>query len=242
MSTAHGNEMDQDIAHRIAANFAAIGQRIDAAMAEAGRADGSVRLVAVSKKQPPERVAAALATGHRLFGENRVQEAQERWTEVRGTDVRAEYPDLILHLIGPLQTNKVRDAVALFDVIETVDRPKLARALATEMARAGRRRDCLIQVNTGEEEQKAGVPPEGLAELLSLCRDELGLPIRGLMCIPPVDEPPALHFALLAQLAERHGLEELSMGMSGDFETAIRHGATLVRVGTALFGERPPQS
>ena len=132
--------------------------------------------------------------------------------------------------------------MALFDAIETVDRPKLARALATEMARTGRRPDCLIQVNTGEEAQKAGIPPDGLADLLTLCHDELGLPIRGLMCIPPIDEPPALHFALLAGLAERHGLAELSMGMSGDFETAIRHGATLVRVGTALFGERPPRA
>ena len=177
-----------------------------------------------------------LDCGHDLLGENRVQEAQARWT-----GLRAGHPDLALHLIGPLQTNKVRDAVALFDMIETVDRPKLARALAAEMERSGRRPDCLIQVNTGEEAQKAGVAPGGLADLLALCREGLGLGVRGLMCIPPVDEPPALHFALLAELAARHGLDALSMGMSGDFEVAIRHGATLVRVGTALFGERPPR-
>lgn len=241
MTTTRENELDREIVRRIAGNFSAIRQRIDAAVAGADRAAGSVRLVAVSKMQPPERVAAALETGHRLFGENRIQEAQGRWSGAGETGLRAEYPDLILHLIGPLQTNKVKDAVALFDVIETVDRPKLARALATEMARTGRRPDCLVQVNTGEEEQKAGVSPDGLPDLLELCRDELGLPVRGLMCIPPVDEPPALHFALLADLADRHGLAELSMGMSGDFETAIRHGATLVRVGTALFGDRPPR-
>ena len=220
----------------VAANIAAIDARMDAAAREAGRAAGSVRLVAVSKQQPPERVAAALAAGHRLFGENRVQEARQRWEPVR-----PGHPDLVLHLVGPLQTNKVKEAVALFDVIETVDRPKLARALATEMERSGRRPDCLIQVNTGEESQKAGVAPDKLPELLDLCRQELDLPIRGLMCIPPQNEPAGLHFALLAKLAAEAGLETLSMGMSGDFETAIRHGATLVRVGTALFGARPPR-
>ncbi len=237
MTTAPDNELDQSPDSVVAKNLAAIRSRIAAAARDAGRSGDDVRLVAISKLQPQERVAAALAAGHRLFGENRVQEAQGRWTALKSA-----HPDIILHLVGPLQTNKVRDAVALFDAIETVDRPKLARALAREMERSGRRPSCLIQVNTGEEPQKAGVAPGGLADLLSLCRDELGLPIGGLMCIPPVEEPPALHFALLSELAEQHGLTELSMGMSGDFETAIRHGATLVRVGTALFGPRPPRT
>lgn len=235
MTTARDKAPDQATAS-VADNFASILSRIDAAARGAGRDPKAVRLVAVSKMQPSERVTAALEAGHRLFGENRVQEAQGRWTSPK-----ADHPDLVLHLVGPLQTNKIRDAVALFDAIESVDRPKLARALAREMERSGRRPACLIQVNTGEEPQKAGIAPDDLADFLALCRDELGLPVRGLMCIPPVDEPPALHFALLAELAGQHGLEELSMGMSGDFETAIRHGATLVRVGTALFGARPPR-
>ncbi len=236
MSTSQSNDTDQIAAERVAGNFAAIQARMVAAANAAGRDAGSVRLVAVSKMQPPERVAAALAAGHRLFGENRVQEALGRWA-----GLRQDHSDLTLHLVGPLQSNKVRDAVALFDVIETVDRPKLARALAAETARTGRRPEFLIQVNTGEEPQKAGVAPDGLGGLLALCRDELDLPVRGLMCIPPIGEPPALHFALLSELAGQCGLAELSMGMSEDFETAIRHGATLVRVGTALFGERPPR-
>lgn len=235
MTRAQDHEPDQT--STVAENFAAIRSRIDAAAKAADRSPESVRLVAVSKMQPAERVAAALEAGHRLFGENRVQEAQGRWT-----GLKASHPDIVLHLVGPLQTNKVRDAVALFDAIETVDRPKLARALAREMEQSGRRPDCLIQVNTGEEPQKAGVAPDELADLLTLSRDELALPVRGLMCIPPLDEPPALHFALLSELADRHGLGTLSMGMSGDFETAIRHGATLVRVGTALFGPRPPKA
>lgn len=218
----------------VADALARLQDRIGKAAVEAGRDPGSVALVAVSKKQPIERVEAALRAGHRRFGENRVQEAEARWTGLRPT-----YPDLILHLIGPLQTNKVKPAVALFDVIESIDRPKLARALAREMAAATKRPRCLIQVNTGEEPQKAGVVPDDLADLLTLCRDELGLPIEGLMCIPPVDEAPAPHFAFLADLAARHGLKTLSMGMSGDFETAIRHGTTQVRVGSAVFGERP---
>ncbi len=236
MAATRDNDLDQPVDTSVKDNFAAIRSRIDSAASAAGRDPGAVRLVAISKMQPADRVTAALDAGHRLFGENRVQEAQARWAPLR-----ADYPDLLLHLVGPLQTNKVKDAVALFDAIESVDRPKLARALATEMARSGRRPDCLIQVNTGEEPQKAGVAPDGLSDLLSLCRAELGLPIRGLMCIPPLDEPPALHFALLSELAGRHDLPVLSMGMSGDFETAIRHGATLVRVGTALFGARPPR-
>jgi pyridoxal phosphate enzyme (YggS family) len=191
-----------------------------------------VTLVAVSKVQPEDRIEAALAEGLRVFGENRVQEAQGRWAARR-----ANYPDLKLHLIGPLQSNKVEDAVALFDVIETVDRPKLVETLA-KLARAGSKLPkLLIQVNTGEEEQKAGVAPRDLPALLDLC-EARGLPIEGLMCIPPEDEEPAMHFALLAKLAQRHGLAMLSMGMSGDFETAIKFGATHVRVGSALFGTR----
>ncbi|NBB81780.1 MAG: YggS family pyridoxal phosphate-dependent enzyme [Alphaproteobacteria bacterium] len=217
----------------IAANLQAVRARIAAAARECGRDPAAVGLVAVSKFQPAERVAAALEAGHRLFGENRVQEAKGRWP-----DLKARYPGIRVHLVGPLQTNKVKDAVALFDVIETVDRPKLADALAAEMARAGRRPDCLIQVNTGEEEQKAGVAADGLADLLSHCREACGLPVTGLMCIPPAGEAPAPHFALLAELAARHGLGVLSMGMSGDYEAAIHQGATLVRVGTAIFGER----
>lgn len=218
----------------VADSLAQLNRRIASAAAEAGRDPSSIDLIAVSKVQPIERVEAALRAGHRRFGENRVQEAEARWT-----GLRPAYPDLTLHLIGPLQTNKVKPAVALFDVIESVDRPKLARALAREMAATGKRPRCLIQVNTGEEEQKAGVSPAGLDALVALCRDELDLPLDGLMCIPPVDDAPAPHFALLADLARRYGLTTLSMGMSGDFETAIRHGATQVRVGTGVFGARP---
>jgi pyridoxal phosphate enzyme (YggS family) len=218
----------------VADNLGAVQARIAAAAKTAGRDAGDVVLVAVSKTQPPERIAAALAAGHRVFGENRVQEAAGKWPALRQAT-----PDLQLHLIGPLQTNKVRDAVALFDVIETVDRPKLAHALVEEMKRTGRRPTCFIQVNTGEEPQKAGVLPEATDAFVGLCRDELGLPVAGLMCIPPVDEEPALHFALLAEIARRNQLKALSMGMSADFETAIRLGATHVRVGTAIFGERP---
>jgi pyridoxal phosphate enzyme (YggS family) len=193
---------------------------------------GNATLVAVSKKQPPEKIIEALAAGQRVFGENRVQEAQKRWT-----NLRKEYPDLKLHLIGPLQTNKAADAVALFDVIESVDREKLAKILAEEMKKQDRKIPCFIQVNTGDEEQKAGVAIEVLPALLQSCRD-YGLDIKGLMCIPPVDEPPALHFALLSKLAKQHGLAELSMGMSGDFEKALALGATSIRVGTGVFGER----
>ena len=221
----------------VAGNLTEIRRRIDRAAAEAGRSGEAVALIAVAKLQPPSRLEAALAAGHRLFGENRVQEAISHWAAVRPI-----VPDLRLHLIGPLQTNKVRDAVVLFDVIETVDRPKLAAALAREMERSGRRPDCLIQVNTGEEPQKSGVMPADLPELLAICRDEHGLPIRGLMCIPPFDEAPSPHFALLAELADRHGLPVRSMGMSDDFEAAIHQGATQVRVGTAVFGARPPRA
>ncbi len=198
-----------------------------------GRDPASVQLVAVSKKQPPERIQEALDAGHRLFGENRVQEAYEHWA-----DLKERYPDLRLHLIGPLQTNKAKDAVALFDCIETVDRVKLAKALAQEMESQGRKIPCLIQVNSGEEPQKHGVLPRDLPVLLEQCR-ALGLDIRGLMCIPPIDEPAALHFAFLSRLAKSFDLPELSIGMSNDYERAIPLGATYVRVGTAVFGPRP---
>jgi pyridoxal phosphate enzyme (YggS family) len=204
-------------------------------MAEAARAAGrdpaGVQLVAVSKTQPWASIEPVLAAGQTVFGENRVQEAMERWTPHR--------TGLTLHLIGPLQTNKAREAVAFFDVIETVDRPKLARVLAEEIQRAGRTPRLYVQVNTGEEPQKAGVVPAEADAFLAACRGEYGLAIEGLMCIPPVDEEPAMHFALLAKIAARNGLAKLSMGMSDDFETAIRFGATSVRVGSALFGARP---
>jgi len=209
-----------------------IRERIAAAAREAGRDPDDITLVAVSKVQPLERVEAVLAAGHRVFGENRVQEAAAKWP-----DLRTRYPDVRLHLVGPLQTNKVNQAVELFDVIETVDRPKLARKLADAFAARGRALPCYIEVNTGEEPQKAGIVPDELDGFVAECRG-LGLPVAGLMCIPPVDEEPALHFALLARLAERNGLAGLSMGMSADFETAIGQGATVVRVGSALFGPR----
>lgn len=208
-------------------------RRIDAAAEAAGRATADVTLVAVSKTKPADAVAAAFAAGQRVFGENRVQEALGKYPPLK-----AAHPDLRLHLIGPLQTNKAREAVALFDCIETLDRPKLARTLAKEMAKQGRRPDCLVQVNTGEEPQKAGVPPTEAGALIRLVRDELSLPLRGLMCIPPADDNPAPHFALLRELAREEDLPWLSMGMSGDFETAIRFGATHVRLGTAIFGAR----
>jgi len=219
----------------IAANLSAVRGRIEAAARGAGRPADAVTLVAVSKTKPQSAVRAALAAGQRVFGENRVQEALEKFPTLR-----AEFPDLQLHLIGPLQTNKVKDAVAHFDVIETVDRTRLAEALAREMARTSRRLPCLIEVNTGEEPQKSGVFPAAADEFIVDCRDRLGLPIEGLMCVPPHDEEPSPHFALLREIARRHNLPILSMGMSADFETAIRFGATHVRVGTAIFGARQP--
>lgn len=216
----------------IAQHIKTIHHNIERAAREHGQEAAAVCLVAVSKMQPVEKVAAALAAGQRVFGENRVQDAHARWA-----DLRPQYPDLVLHLIGPLQSNKARDAVALFDVIETVDRPEIARALAAEMKKQGRVLSCFVQVNTGAEAQKAGVSPADLPALLTCCRAE-GLPVSGLMCIPPVDEPPALHFAFLRALAQRHGLAQLSMGMSADYERAVALGATHVRVGTALFGAR----
>ncbi len=217
----------------IADKLSEVRTHIAAAAKAAGRDPAGVTLVAVGKAHPAERIEAALAAGQRVFGENRVQEAAAKFPALK-----AAHTDPVLHLIGPLQTNKARQAVELFDVIETLDRPKLARALAKEMAATGRRPACYIQVNTGEETQKAGIWPEEAAGLIALARDELGLPVAGLMCIPPFDEEPSLHFALLREIARRNGLDQLSMGMSGDYEIAIRFGATHVRVGTAIFGAR----
>jgi PLP dependent protein len=207
---------------------------MDAAARAVGRDPGSVTLTAVSKTQPPDAIDTALAAGLRVFGENRVQEAQARWT-----DRRPSLPDLELRLIGPLQSNKAEDAVALFDVIETLDREKLVGALAAAQDKTGRQPRVLVQVNTGEEPQKAGVAPRDADALIASAR-AAGLNVEGLMAIPPADEEPILHFALLARIAARNGLPVLSMGMSGDYEAAIRLGATHVRLGTALFGERNP--
>jgi pyridoxal phosphate enzyme (YggS family) len=217
----------------IADRIAAVRERIAAACRAAGRDPGAATLTAVCKTQPPEAIDAALATGQRVFGENRVQEAQGRWR-----DRRPDLPDLELRLIGPLQTNKASDAVALFDVIETLDREKLARALAEAAQKQGRAPRMLVQVNTGAEPQKAGVLPSEADALIRAAREIYGLTVEGLMCIPPAEEATGPHFALLRDIADRNGLSVLSMGMSGDYETAIRHGATHVRVGTALFGER----
>ncbi|HWA22663.1 MAG TPA: YggS family pyridoxal phosphate-dependent enzyme [Caulobacterales bacterium] len=214
-------------------SYAALRDKIAVAARAAGRDPEEIALVAVSKQQPAEKVEALLARGHRLFGENRVQEAMARWSPLK-----ERHPDVKLRLIGPLQTNKVREAVGLFDAIDSLDREKLAAALAEEIARSGRRLEVLIQVNTGEEPQKAGITPAEADAFIARVRDVYGLAVRGLMCIPPADEEPAMHFALLAKIAARNGLAELSMGMSGDYETAVRFGATMVRVGSALFGER----
>ncbi|MDP6603144.1 MAG: YggS family pyridoxal phosphate-dependent enzyme [Rhodospirillales bacterium] len=222
-----------DVATDIAGNLVEVHERIAGAASDAGRTPAAVMLVAVTKFHTADRVRQALDAGHRVFGENRVQDAEAKYP-----DLKQEYPDLRLHAIGPLQRNKVRRAVALFDVIETVDRPRIARAIASEMEEAGRRPDCFIEVNTGEEAQKGGVLPAEADGFIRLCRDDLGLPVLGLMCVPPLEDEPSLHFALLGKIAARNGLEELSMGMTADFEIAIRFGATLVRLGTAIFGER----
>jgi pyridoxal phosphate enzyme (YggS family) len=221
------------MSHSVLERRAAILDRMAIAARAAGRQPSEIALVAVSKQQPDDRIEEALAAGQRLFGENRVQEAARRW-EAR----RTVYADLRLRLIGPLQTNKAAQAVALFDAIDTLDRERLAGALAEAMAKAGRRPDVLIQVNTGEEPQKAGIAPMDADAFIRRAQETFALPVRGLMCIPPADEEPAMHFALLTKIAARNGLKELSMGMSGDFETAIRFGATLVRIGSAVFGER----
>ena len=219
----------------IAANLSEIRLRIAAAAKEVGRNTADVCLVAVAKTHSTDAVAAALAAGQAVFGENRVQEAAAKYPTLR-----AAHSNLVLHLIGPLQTNKVKEAVALFDVIQTVDREKLARALAVEMARQNKHPRLYVQVNIGEEPQKAGVPPREADAFIGLCRDELKLSLDGLMCIPPAGVSPAPYFALLREIASRNGLAGLSMGMSEDFETAVRLGATLVRVGSAIFGARPP--
>ena len=217
----------------IAANLARARERIAEACARANRKAESVTLVAVSKTHPAAAVAAALAAGQTAFGENRVQEAAAKFPPLR-----ADWPALRLHLIGALQTNKARDAVRLADVIESLDRPRLAAALAEAMRKEGRQPTLLVQVNTGDEPQKAGVPRAEAEAFLRACREEHGLPVRGLMCIPPLAEDPRPHFEYLAGLAARHGLPVLSMGMSADFEVAIACGATHVRLGTAIFGTR----
>jgi PLP dependent protein len=227
-------EQTLDRAMSVADGLKAVRERIAASARAVGRDPAAVTLVAVAKTHGAEAVEAALTEGQRVFGENRVQEAQGKYPALKPA-----YPDLQLHLIGPLQSNKARDAVALFDVIETVDRPKLAEALAQAMERLDRRPACYIQVNTGAEPQKAGVLPAAADGFIAACRERYKLPVRGLMCIPPVDQEPSPHFALLREMARRHGLGDLSMGMSGDFEIAVRLGATHVRVGTAIFGARP---
>ena len=218
----------------IAANLAAVKAEVQDAARAAGRAADEITLIAVCKGHRPSRILPALTAGHTSFGENRVQEAAEKWQALR-----SEWPSAALHYIGALQTNKARDAVAIADAIHAIDRPKLAAALAREMERQGRRPDCFIQVNTGAEPQPAGVSPDGLDALVARCRDDLMLPVIGLMCIPPAGEDPAPHFTLLRELAARHGLDKLSMGMSADYRTAIALGATHVRIGTAIFGSRP---
>jgi pyridoxal phosphate enzyme (YggS family) len=218
----------------IAARLRLVQQQIAKAAAAAGRDPRSVALVAVSKTHGIRAVREALAAGQRIFGENRVQEAMAKFPQLK-----AEFPDLVLHLIGPLQTNKVKDAIALFDVIETVDRPKLAEKLAEEMHRTGKRPRFYIQVNIGNEPQKAGVAPHDVSALLALSRDDYRLPIVGLMCIPPAGQDPMPFFTQMAALARQHHLPILSQGMSGDYPAAIAAGATHVRVGTAIFGSRP---
>ena len=213
-------------------NLAAVGGDIARAAERAGRAPEDVRLIAVAKTKPQSAVVEALQAGQMIFGENRVQESQGKYP-----DLRADWPDMELHLIGPLQTNKTRDAMALFDVIQTVDRPKLVRALAREAQALGRCPSLLIQVNTGEEEQKAGVLPADTEALVALVRAE-GLPLQGLMCIPPVEDAPSGHFAFLKRMADDLGLPWVSMGMSGDYPAAVELGATHIRVGSAIFGAR----
>lgn len=211
-----------------------IQSKINKAAAGTGRNAAEITLIAVSKQQPEARIDSALKEGLRVFGENRVQEAQQRWQPRRPL-----YPDLELHLIGPLQSNKAADAVALFDILHTIDRPKIAKAVKHEIDKQNRQLTCFIQVNTGEEPQKAGIAPKEIPDFLAFCRYEIGLNVAGLMCIPPVDEEAAMHFALLKTYAEKQSLAHISMGMSGDFEQAIAFGATYIRVGSALFGERP---
>ncbi|WP_411816810.1 YggS family pyridoxal phosphate-dependent enzyme [Hyphococcus sp. DH-69] len=226
------NNLPDDI--NPAENLAAITEDISAALREAGKEQNHVTIVAVSKQHEAARILPVLETGHRVFGENRVQEAQAKWSALI-----EKYPDTELRLIGPLQTNKVKEAVALFDVIESVDRIKLAKALAKEFEKQDKRLKLFVQVNTGEEEQKSGIAPNDVVTFVDECRDQLGLTIEGLMCIPPAADDPAPHFALLAKLAKDCGVSALSMGMSGDYSIAAQLGATHVRVGSAIFGLRP---
>jgi len=213
--------------------FEEIKARMAKAANEAGRADGGTELVAVTKTFSADDIRPVLEAGHRLYGENRVQEAEGKWPALK-----AEFDDIELHLIGPLQSNKAAEAVKLFDVIETIDREKIARAVKAEMDKQGRTLKLYVQVNTGLEPQKAGIAPDDTTDFVAFCRNELDLAVDGLMCIPPADENPGPHFALLRKLARESGVERLSMGMSGDFETAIAFGATNVRVGSAIFGSR----
>ncbi|WOF75827.1 YggS family pyridoxal phosphate-dependent enzyme [Parvibaculaceae bacterium PLY_AMNH_Bact1] len=233
--SAHSLRPMSNIEAVTAERLASVQQTIAEAEKQAGRAAGAVTLVAVSKTFPADDIRSVLDAGQRVFGENRVQEAHGKWP-----DLLEQYAKVELHLIGPLQSNKVGEAVSLFDVIETLDREKLARALVVERDKGHTLPDLFVQVNTGAEPQKAGILPQEADAFIAHCRDELGLPVVGLMCIPPVDEEPALHFALLEKIAVRNGLSLLSMGMSSDFETAIEFGATHVRVGSAIFGARTP--
>ncbi|WP_120498255.1 YggS family pyridoxal phosphate-dependent enzyme [Kiloniella sp. EL199] len=216
----------------IAENLLSIKEKIDTAVKTSFMNQGDVNLIAVSKTKPLEAVEEAYAAGQKVFGENKVQEALSKFR-----DLKDQHSDIEVHLIGPLQTNKAKEAVSLFDVIESVDRPKLVSALIKEMKKQDRWPDCFIQVNTGEEEQKAGVLPKDLDSLISFSKEQ-GLPVIGLMCIPPVDEEAATHFSFLYELAQKHNLQRISMGMSADFEKAVRFGATDVRVGSSIFGER----
>jgi len=224
---------DPDSAINVANNLMLINQKIEASLKGTNRQKDDVKLIAVSKVQPVEKIEAALVEGHRLFGENRVQEAALKWPALR-----TKYPDAKLHLIGPLQTNKVKDAIMLFDVIETLDRLKLAEEIKKQSLKKGSDITCYVQVNTGEEQQKAGVFPAEAEKFVKHCQDKVGLNIKGLMCIPPVNEEPALHFSLLGEIAGRLNLPILSMGMSDDFETAIAFGATHIRIGSSIFGKR----
>ena len=217
----------------IDSRLATVRHDIARACRDAGRPTGSVALVAVSKTFGPEAIEPVIAAGQRVFGENRVQEAKAKWPALK-----ARHPDIALHLIGPLQSNKAREAVALFDAIHSLDRPSLAEALAKEIARQGRAPLLFVEINTGGEPQKAGILPEQADDFLNDCKDKYGLRVSGLMCLPPADEPPAPHFALTAKIARRNKMNLLSMGMSADFAAAIAMGSTHVRIGTAIFGER----
>jgi pyridoxal phosphate enzyme (YggS family) len=232
METEASTERDLSGAS-ILQRFDAVRERIRKAAVACGRDPASVTLVVASKTQGPFELEPLLGAGHRVFGENRVQEAQAKWPALRGS-----FPDLELRLIGPLQTNKAKEAVALFDVIETIDRPRLAEAVAIQIEKQGRRPKLYVEINTGQEAQKAGVGPREADDFLRQCREDFGLAISGLMCVPPVGEQASPHFALVAKIAARHGLSELSMGMTADFPLAIQTGATHVRIGSAIFGPR----